>query len=439
MKAARLSALACVAACLFSMLPGSAQATQFPIRLFLSQDGIALSKFPSRHVLAKTIRVGRTKGKALAGWTASSDQPWLTVTPSGTTGGNLTVKADTRGLEKDQTYLANVTVSTSDADFTDSEVLRVGLYIGKNDPQDLLVQQNATSIAVNPVSPIAYVADSGSSIFEYNIYTGAAVGEFQLVAPTVGYMEASSDGSTLFAVDTTNYKIIALDAMTGAVLDKYKLGYETFNMVYARPYGQPALYIAGFSDNNGSVVAYPSGEQLATGIAPDYLAVTPDGLRVFSVSTSVSPGTIFGYSVKLKNDALSLASLGSVRLNGSNCQDLAISHDGKHVYPACGAPYEFDVYDGKKLTQVQTLPANPYPDNVEIDTNDHLVGGIDDAFQQYDVYVYDQKGFSLGHIPDGFGYYEMIDGSLKVSGDATRAVSAEYGSSGNVVLFRNMP
>jgi hypothetical protein len=407
-------------------LAGSANAqadTGFPTKLFLSTDGLALSSFPSRHVLSKTIKVERTQGKRSVSWTASSDQSWLTVTPSGQTGGALTVKAKPGKLQKDQLNCANVTVATSGGDFSDTETLRVGFWIGSTDTATVTVQQDAIAIAANPVEPVAYVADGSSSIYEYNVYSGQLVGTLEKVAPTIGPMEVSSDGQTLFATDTTNYKIVALDADTGDEIGTYSLGYALpygFNMVYARPYGQPAIYA-----QDGPILAVPSGDVLANGLPEDFLAVTPDGRKLFGVDVGTSPGTLYNYSIKGSGGKLDITPITSGRTNDDNCQDLAVSLDGRHVYPACGAPYEFDVYDGKTLEQVQTLPANPYPNNVKIDVNDDVVGGIDGLYEQDDIYVFNQKGYSLGEVPTSQQSYSdgQQTAAMGVSGDAMRVIS----------------
>jgi len=415
-----------------------------PPKLFLSADGVALSSTPGKGVLKRSIEVDRTTGKAHAAWTASSDQSWLTVTASGTTGGKLTVEADTTGLAADQDYTADVTVSTDDG-FTDSETLHVGLWIGSSKPGTVQIQQTVESIATNPVLPYAYVTDGGANIKVYNVYSGAAVTTFRNVAPTLGSMDVSSDGATLFATDTTGYKIVALDAASGTVLSKYKVGYAIdgfFAMAYARPYGQPALYLGPNGNGAGGVIAYPSGDVLVSGGfgngGSNYLAVTPDGRSVYTVTMFLSPGSLYGYSLSANSKGFSVKSLDSLFDAGSNCRDLAVSRDGKHVYPACGAPYEFAVFDGKTLSQVQTLPAAPYPANVEIDTFDNAVGGIDGvAENNEDVFVYNQKGKARGTVSTPVQGEQQA--ALKVSGDSTRVVNATESFGTQMLLFRNMP
>jgi hypothetical protein len=438
LKTIHVAALACAACCLLGL---PAAAATFRTKLFPSQDGIALSRFPGRQVVTKTIQVDRTRGKAAASWTAVSDQPWLTVTPDGITGGNLTVTANTDGLATDKFYSANVAVSTSDADFTDSETLHVGLWVGSTDPSTVQVDYpHALYVATNPVAPVAYVTDGGNSIREFNVYSGAVVATFKAIAPAIGYLEVSSDGGTLFATDTKNKRIVALDANTGTAFGKFDMGYRSVNMAYARPYGEPALYIAGNPDSGveGSIVAYPSGEVLASGFAVDLLAVTPNGQIAFSTESGVSGPFLYGYSVKPRNGKLNLISRGSVSLPASNCQDMAISHDGKHVYPACGEPYEFDVYSGKTLRLVQTLAVDPFPNNIEIDENDRVVGGIPSAGGS-DIFVYNQKGRPLGQVAS-VPCCQQIAAAMRVSGDGTRVIAVEFGwPSTGIVSFRNMP
>jgi hypothetical protein len=419
------------------------EAVTFPNKLYLSSDGLALSFVPGRRVLVRAVKVSLTNSKIPAAWTASSDQSWLTVTPSGTTGDMLRVEAHVFGLPRNQFYLANVTVSTTDG-LTDTETLRVGLWVGSSATGLVTLQQNALAIATNPVTPIAYVTDGGISIQEYNVYTGALVGTLDKVAPTIGYMEVSSDGRTLFAADTTNYKIIALDADSGALIARYNVGYDIsdgFNMAYARPYGHPALYLAG-GPKAGRIIAYPSGEDLAIGIAPDYpdyVAVSPDGRVVFSVLTDLNPSELYGYNVKLKNDGLSLVEIGEPAIEGENCQDLAVSRDDKRVYTACGWPYYFDTYSTKTLKRVKELAAGPYPDNVEVDINDDVVAGISGAYEQDDIFVFNSKGSSRGKVATAEGNSQPD--VMKVSGDATRVIQATgavYNNS-QILTIRNMP
>jgi len=420
---------------------GAKSVTEFPPRLFLSADGIALSQFPGRRTLSRSIGVSLTLPGPAVSWTATSDQPWLSVTANGVTGGKLTVTADPTSLPHNQFYQAIVTVKTSGGSFKDTETLRVGMWNGSKRLEDWIIQQNATSIAANPVEPVAYVSDGGSTVVEYNVYSGEPLAEIENVAPTIGWLEVSSDGRTLFTADTTNYRIIALNAANAKLIGVYPLGYSLgfgFNMRFARPFGQPAIYAAG-----GPIIAFPSGARLATGLPHAFLAVPPDGASVFGLDELENPAPLYTRHVSLKNGAISLSPTKFVFSNGENCSGLAVSQNGNHVYAACGSPYEFDVYDGKTLAQVQTLPAYPYPNNAVVDADNDFVGGIDGLGQNDDVFVFNQNGFSLGAVPtlpqsDGVGQQPSI---MSVSGDCTRVISATGAvfNSSQTLMFRTLP
>ena len=428
-----------VAVGLIALTLSQAHAAYFPPRLFLSSDGIALSSFPNRTALRQTVVVGRTRPGAQASWVARSNQSWLFVTPSGVTGGSLTVLADPSGLKYDQLYVATVKVSA--VSFYGVETLRVGFWRGSASTQTVLVPQNAFDVATNPVEPLAYVSDGDTNIYAYNVYSGALVATIGKVAPTVGSLAVSSDGRTIFATDTTNYAVVAVDADSGAILSRYGLGYSLdygFNIVFARPYGHPAIYASG-----GPIIGYPSAQKIGTGLPAKYLAVTPDGLKVFAVEAGVSPGTLFNYAIAPGIGGLSVNLIGSAISKGSNCTDLAVSWDGSHLYPACGAPYEFDVYDGSTLRQVQTLPAVPYPDSAFIDSNDEFIGGVSALYDSHDVFAFEQGGTLIGSLPtttQSYGYGQQ-SATLRASGDSTRVVSATAAvyKSHQTLMFRDLP
>jgi hypothetical protein len=414
--------------------------TVFSTKLFLSSDGVALSSFPSHRALKQTITVTRTSGHTPVTWNAVSDQSWLKVTASGTTkNGALKLQAKTDGLSLDQSYVAKVTVSTVDGDFSDSETLYVGLWVGSKDPKTVtqLWTGGIEDVVVNPVLPIAYVTDAHSDVTEYNVYSGQKVGMLKNISDTLRRMTVSSDGQTLFVEDENARKVFAVDLNTGHAIAHYTFsGNAFYNMVYARPYGQPALYMSGTA-----AIAIPSGDTLVPDMPEEYLAVTADGRHLASVTWGVDPANLSSYAISLKKGALAMTSVATARMDRlDNCEDLAISHDGSRLYPACGSPYEFDVFDAKSLEQVQTLTASNYPNNIAIDSNDDAVCGLYAPNADTDVWVYNKKARLLGTVPsiNESGQQTAV---LHVTGDATRIVSvADTPNYPNVLLsFRNMP
>jgi hypothetical protein len=409
-----------------------------PPHLFLSTDGLQLSAFPSRQVLAREVTVTRTLGSGSVAWTASSDQPWLTVTPSGVTGQKLVVEAVPDDLPFDQFLMATVTVVTANSEFADTQVLRVGMWRGQSDPPEgvLDVPQNVVTLATNPVRPLAYVGDLGTSVYVYDVYSGKKVNTFQRVAPWIGHMTTSSDGSVLYVTDMTNYRIVAVDAVTGAHLASYSLGYPVdrwFRPVFARPYGQPVLLAPG-----GPMISVPSGEHLLEGLPYDLLAAPTNGRRVYVLGND---SWLRVYLVSLVSGRLTLELSAHTGLGAVNCVDLAVSFNGRRVYPACGFPYEFGVYDGDTLEKVQTLTGKPYPNNAEITPDGDFAAGVNVASGKADVFVYGPAGRLVGKVPTyASPHHGSTIAAMKISGDGTRVVMASYEiPSPQTLKFRSMP
>jgi hypothetical protein len=111
-----------------------------------------------------------------------SSKSWLSVSPSGVTGGALTLTASPSGQPTDSTQSATVTVSSSDTSAENTETIRVGLYVGSAAPTDLSLSVAALTLAASPVEPIAFVANGGTDVTGYNVYIGAADRTFVGVA-----------------------------------------------------------------------------------------------------------------------------------------------------------------------------------------------------------------------------------------------------------------
>jgi hypothetical protein len=193
------------------------------------------------------------------------------------------------------------------------------------------------------------------------------------------------------------------------------------------------------------VIAVPSGETLASLLPLGFIAVTPDGEKLSAVTVGDSPATLSSYALQLKNDQLSIKFVRQGGIQRDNCQDIAISADGKHVYPACGgpAPYVFPVYDWKTQTLLQVLDANPYPNNIELDQADRVIGGLNGLYQLADIYVFNQKGDRVGTVATTKESYDwgQQNAAVKVSGDGTRVISvtaAVYNPS-QTLMFRSLP
>ncbi len=410
---------------------------------FVAQNGVALSKFPSRSRLSAAVVVGTTVPVTTPGrWQAGSNAAWLSVTPLGTTGQQLRLTANPTGLIPDSLYTATVAVKArSGSTVTGTTSIRVALWIGSSDPVDQIIEHEAVSMSANPVEPWVYVSDGSSDIDVYNVYDGQLVNSFAGVAPTVGELQVSSDGTQLFAVDTTNYRILALNAKSGRALKGYRLTgpiSSDFSFAYARPVGIPTLFAPGqpaIDVSTGNHVSLPF--QGAFSYDP-FIVSTADGSHLAVLERGLSPGSVYSYEVASNDGQLTLTSIAAARLNGSNCQDMAISPSGSRLYPACGAPYQFDVYDFDSGAKVQTLAATNYPNNAEFDSYGEFVGGIDGTYADADVYVYNIRGYNLGTVPLIEYAQSQTNRVMKISGDSTRVISGTWNPD-DQILFRQMP
>lgn len=395
-------------------------------RLLASSDGVAFSSFPSHKLLTRTLAVSSTSGSTSTAWKASSNQPWLSVTASGTTGGKLTLTANPTGLAPDQFHLAIVTVSSTDAAVENQEVIRVGLWAGGTDPQSVSTNVAAYEIETDPVEPYAFTNNGGTDITVYNVYSGAVVGTFKGVANQLGRMVSSSDGATLFVQDVSAYKIYAIDVETGKVGSTV---YEPTNgiaggpgLLYARPQGHSVLIVA-----NGNIYDVQNGMILsdanAATISGDTLAASADGLHVYSLDTGLSPSDLNQYNIgysELKGGSLVVSKINGTS-PGSNGGQVAVSSDGSRIYVSDGYPYVFDVLDGTDLRQITTLQGDAYPDSAVVAWNDVFLGGINGYYNATDIFVYDPTGKALGAIKSGPG--SLRNHGVRISGDGWRAVA----------------
>ena len=105
-------------------------------RILVTASSVGLSQVGGTSVLTRTVQVLSGLGRTDVPWTASSDSPWLTVTGSGTTGGNLVIQANPGTLPSSATQFANVTVSSPDPTVENQQTIRVGLYLSSTAATD---------------------------------------------------------------------------------------------------------------------------------------------------------------------------------------------------------------------------------------------------------------------------------------------------------------
>lgn len=229
-------------------------------RLVTSGAGVAFSHRPGRSVLTRTLRVFSPAIYAGTAWTAQSDQPWLTVTPAGTTNGDLVLTADPAGLANETTHFATVTVSSPDAVVENTQTVRVGFWVSALTPVTVVEARASEFVAASPVEPLFAVSGGGSAdVHLYDIYSGALMRTFSNVAAQPGALEFSGDGRRLYVNARGEGEVRALDSVTGALL-------RTFDARY---------FEAPFPEGRALDVLRPGGEELI---------ITPGG-RLYDTAT----------------------------------------------------------------------------------------------------------------------------------------------------------
>ncbi|HVY22789.1 MAG TPA: hypothetical protein VG962_05500 [Steroidobacteraceae bacterium] len=428
------------------VVKGQTFSTQLPVqlnweshRLVVYQNGVALSSVPGRQILQKDLLVSSSRGKLGVPWSAKSDQPWLNVTPSGTTGSKMTLVANPAGLAVNQEYVANVQLSTTDSSIEKSDTIRVGLWVSDADPQNLDVPiRLSRTIATNPVEPFLYSADDAGHILVFNVYTGQLVSTFSGLFLMPAAMTTSSDGKLLFVGDSSTPDTYVLDAITGSLLATYPKNPNYVDQVsglfYARPNGIPVLWTS-YADivdlESGSPIQltqqnipyYPPG-------LPASHVTSPDGQLLFS---GEGPGT---RRFKLVVTALGGRSMDMQELNGvSNYYPVCVTSSTTGLVTIGGNIFSPTLFDFVS-TEMNPLSVLRVPTETGGGTateagivcgkNQRVYVALGKGYLSMfvnNLSVFDDHGNQIGSADVAPINYTILDDQFRLSGDETRAAT----------------
>jgi len=388
-------------------------------KLLVAYNGVALASMPALSTLTKTVRVTDNLGAATP-WSASSDQTWLSVTGSGTAGGDLVLTASPSGRAADSVNLATVTITSSDSTVENAETVRVGFWVGSATPGPLALGTTFAEAVADPIRPYAYVHAGGGSISLYNVHTGASVAISGLPA-SLGTMAVANDGSRLYVVDKTNSKIVPVNLENLTIGTGWSLASganSSPRVSYMRTNGVPVLVVTD------GVIHGPTGTALATFAQPSQLS---SGTLV----TTSLQGNAFcaggcrslDYSA-VGGGTFSMASL----MGGFASRDIALNADGSRVYGANGAPYYCTGEStATGAVEVQLGTNLYYPGNIEVGPDGRIYcGRYSTLSTDKDVYVFNSAGTELGSVrlasTSGIG---LLDRQLLVSGDGLRVMGLD--------------
>lgn len=216
-------------------------------------------------------------------------------------------------------------------------------------------------------------------------------------------LQLSPNGQVLYVALFQDQAVVALDVLTGAVLQTYQATLNPYGLALS-PDGT-AAWATGFGDDRVAVIDLASGEVdlLTVGGNPAGVVVSPEGTAYVAVSNE---------DVVIAYDGASHAELGRAdlrdaalagddgALRGTSPSALALSEDGARLYVTRAGDNAVAVVDTATMGVLGNIPTGWYPTGVALD-GDTLV-------------VANGKGLGSGPNPDGQGASDHMVGTVNI-------------------------
>ncbi|MGC3996880.1 MAG: hypothetical protein QM767_04840 [Anaeromyxobacter sp.] len=408
--------------------------------LYAAASGVGLTAAPGRSVLARDVKVLSSLGATEAGWAASADQGWLTVTGSGSAGQALHLAADPTGLAAGL-HEATVTV-TADDDALGSASVRVVLAVLADAPADLSVTGDASPgihAAASPTEPWVFLSSDGPDVSIRDVHTGALVRTLSGVAAHAFELAVSGDGRQLFVHDPIVPEVVQLDVGSGQVIRRYPgTVYGTSPIVVMHPGGLEVLVTADGRIHDTATGAEVGSPGLAVQLAGS-VAVSPEQTYLVTKAGEISR---VQRTVLSSTPVRTQYAFGTGTIQGGGGNSACFSADSAMVYTASGAPYEFPGVSMTTHEIVRHLPGSAYPNAIACAWNGLVIGGINGAYEPKDVWVYSAAGAELAHFSSSSETTNrtLWDHGLAVSADGARLVTLVSRSGGvGEVRFQTLP
>jgi hypothetical protein len=393
-------------------------------RLIADQVGIAFTELPGTNYdqLSRTLKVRDNYGGSVV-WDADDDAPWLTVTPSGSSGDDLVVTADTTGLTADQLYTARVRITTNESTIDDEEYVQVGLWVGSSMPvaNRQLAEGSVAAISGDPIRPYVYTHGLAQPYIRvYNLYTGTVVATINGIPDETRDMTVSKDGRTLYLLASNN--VTPVNLTTYAVGPTMVLPTPPSNRVeltYARPNGVGVL-LDTLLDDIGTVHLAATGESVGSGIRGPF-ALSGDDRLLFEGDVR--------YSMDFNQARQQFVRTQTGILNaGDNwfTRYVTANFDGSRVYMTrspLNADRRFIMFNGQTMGSIVELRRMtqflPDPRMTSRDQMVMFASGLDD------VRVYNpDNSLALSGVD-----FPELDFDRTVSGDGNFAMASTLGNS----------
>lgn len=417
-----------------------------PQRLFVPDKAVALTSLPSRSKLTEVIPININGGSAVS-WSATDDALWLTLdNTTGTTGTGLSVTADPTGLA-DGLHHATITVSSSDAGISNTENIRVALYVSSTDAASNTIPYNTVvgsviAMETDPLRPYLYFSNGGNDISIYHVYTGELVNTITIASAAIHDFAVDSTGSTLFVSNKTDASIAVLDLDTQTVTKTFTADYFTDcgytcvqRIQYAEPNGYPILITTSlvFVDAlDGTLLTTMTNGPFA--LDARQIAVSPGQEALFVAASSSSLNEYHRYQL-----GYSRLSGGGVYFSRTHLRELSgiivgfdVTPNSSHLCVSRKTTTGINCLNSADLSDQLDLPLSNSVSGMAIDGAGNIYG----SFSTYPSLVGDNvEHYSADGTlqPDTYDAGEYInDGMLEVSGDDLRlivgggTISADY-------------
>lgn len=177
--------------------------------LLLSREAVALAQVPFGSRLSASVSVQESGTNA--GWTATSDAAWLSVTPSGASGAQLRLQAAVAGLAPGQ-HEAVVEVRSANPQNTRAAAIRVGLYVSATPSATAFEERLGDEVLVDPSRPLVYVVRE-AQLDVYHVYTGRRVASVPVSPSTarLGHAAITPDGRRIAIADQLSAQLLFFD------------------------------------------------------------------------------------------------------------------------------------------------------------------------------------------------------------------------------------
>jgi hypothetical protein len=400
------------------------------------RTGIAFASMPGLASLTRTLAIRDTLEHEIA-WTASDDQPWLTVnSTTGMTPGALTLTADPTGLATDTIHYATVTVSAEEDGATISETIKVGLWVGsQTPPATAAIRLPFAELIADPIRPYVYAHNNTNMLSVYNVYTNALVTTID-VGRALGPMTIAHDGAQLFVGDYSgsgDRSITRINLATRAVGPTWPTLPLTSipSLEYARIDGGAVLFSGGGSIINPDTGVEYDGFADRLGLRYNHAITTSrDGKHLCMLNRGLSPNTLQCYALKytdVEGDLLSFEKIGETS-TGDDGRDVTFSADGRTVYTACVGPRALTAVDidavESSLRYLQG-PAYQYANNAEVSIDGRLFAGADpEILVAFDLWIYSSTEAVLNELRITENQnVRIVPGQLQLSNDGLRMIT----------------